>query len=345
MTTSLRLVNPLEDRSWNEALSRSPDASFFHTSNWARVLCESYRYRPAYFVEGRETLATLVPFLEVRSVLTGRRGVSLPFTDYSAPIIGDGSDRRDVMRQVVDHARAAGWRYVEIRGLEGLGGEVPVFSEYHGHVVALAGTEEAQLLALRDSTKRNIKKAAKEGVTVARLDTEGAVAEFYRLNCLTRKEHGLPPQPPRFFRGLFEHVISKGLGFVFLAYHHGVAVAANVYLHYRDTAIYKYGASDKAFQHLRANNLVMWEAIRWYRQNGYASLCFGRTEPENQGLLQFKSGWGAAERQIRYYRYDVKANAFVRGKAHGPALYNRVFRAMPVSLSRVSGEMLYRHMG
>ncbi len=345
MAFRLELVNPLECREWNELLATSPNSSFFHTSNWARVLFESYGYRPRYFLARNGAIATLVPLMEVRSFLTGQRGVSLPFTDYSMPILGEGVDINQVMGPIIEHGTAAGWRHVEIRDPASFPEDVPIFSMYYGHVVDLSGTAEALQRRLRDSTKRNIRKAAKEGVAVRRAETIESVREFYRLNCMTRRDHGLPPQPFRFFLKIFEHVISKGFGHVFVAYFKGIPVAANVYFHYGEKAVYKYGASDKAFQHLRANNLVMWEAMRWYAGNGAKSLCLGRTEPENEGLMQFKAGWGAAERPIKYYRYDLKAKAYVRGKAYGPAFYNKVFNAMPIFLLEAVGEVLYRHMG
>ena len=38
--------------------------------------------------------------------------------------------------------------------------------------------------------------------------------------------------------------------------------------------IYKYGASDERHQNLRANNRVMWEAIRRHAADGFAILDF-----------------------------------------------------------------------
>src|SRR4030067_2728900 len=109
-------------------------------------------------------------------------------------------------------------------------------------------------------------------------------------------------------------------------------VAGGVYFHYGGKAIYKYGASNRAYQHLRANNLLMWEAVRWCYRQGCKSFCFGRTEPGNHGLLQFKSGWGANEHTIRYYRYGLQTGTFVCGKPYGHAFYNKIFNTMPVSL-------------
>jgi len=39
--------------------------------------------------------------------------------------------------------------------------------------------------------------------------------------------------------------------------------------------MYKFGASDSGFQHLRPNNLVMWEGIRHCAERGCERLHFG----------------------------------------------------------------------
>lgn len=100
--------------------------------------------------------------------------------------------------------------------------------------------------------------------------------------------------------------------------HEGKPIAGNVFFHFGKKALYKYGASDKNYQRLRANNLIMWEAIQWYCKNGYTHFCFGRTEPENDGLRQFKNGWGTREYDIRYYKYDLQRNEFI-GESSGVA--------------------------
>ena len=74
-----KIIDPLTAVNYDEMLLSTPGASFFHTSAWARVLVESYRYTPIYFAEiSNDQLSTLVPLMEIRSVLTGNRGVSLP---------------------------------------------------------------------------------------------------------------------------------------------------------------------------------------------------------------------------------------------------------------------------
>jgi hypothetical protein len=283
--------------------------------------------------------------MEVNSFLTGRRGVSLPFTDYCDPIVNGDIQFKDLLDYVIEYGKKSGWKSLEIRGGQNHFRSVSPSSNYLGHVIDLGENEEEIFYGLKDSVRRNIKKANREGVEVGIFNSIESVREFYRLNCLTRREHGLPPQPFHFFKKIYDHVISKNLGMVVLASLGQENVAGAIYFHFGEKAVYKYGASDKKFQHLRANNLVMWEAIQWYSQNGYKNLCFGRTERENQGLIQFKSGWGTTEQQINYYRYDLNKGSFVPGSSKVTGFHNKIFRNMPLLLLKRVGSVLYKHVG
>ena len=53
-----------------------------------------------------------------------------------------------------------------------------------------------------------------------------AMQEFYKLQCLTRKRHGLPPQPLHFFLNIHRHILSQNMGMIVLARHQGQPVAA-----------------------------------------------------------------------------------------------------------------------
>ncbi len=343
---AIQIINPIEYPGWDDLLLSTPGYSFFHSSAWARVLSESYSYTPKYFtVTDDHKFLALVPLMEVDSFLTGRRGVSLPFTDYCRPIITNGIPFPTLFEHVIENGKERGWKSLELRSSSDLLPSTLPSLTYLGHVLNLSQNEGQIFANFRDSTKRNVKKAMKEGVKVKIDSSLDSVEAFYRLNCITRREHGLPPQPLNFFKRIHDHVISKNLGMVVLASFDRENIAGAVYFHFGEKAVYKYGASDKKFQHLRANNLVMLEAIRWYSQNGYKSLCFGRTEPENQGLLQFKSGWGTTEQQINYYKYDLKKNSFVPSSSKASGFHNKVFRKMPIPVLNSIGNILYRHVG
>jgi hypothetical protein len=345
MTLSLEVVDPMHCPGWDDLLLSNPDYSIFHTSIWAKVLSDSYGYSPRYVASiDQHKISVLLPIMEVDSILTGKRGVSLPFSDYCDPLIAEGISFESVMAWLIEHGHRAGWKTIELRSTECLFRENAPSSSYFRHVLELTDDEERILSRFRDSTKRNIRKARKEGVAVRISRSLESVGSFYRLNCLTRKEHGLPPQPFFFFRNLHSQILSKGHGITVLASHGDKDIAGSLYLHFGDKAFYKYGASDKKYQHLRANNLVMWEAIRWFARNGCKIFCFGRTEPENEGLRQFKTGWGTREDGLYYYKYNLLEKQYIRDQLLIYGFHNKVFENMPVPLSRIVGSLIYRHM-
>ena len=79
----LQLIDPLEHPEWDDLLSASGDPSFFHTSAWARVLVESYEYKPVYFVglDGHR-LSFVMPFMEIKKLLDRSAGRLVAFYGF-----------------------------------------------------------------------------------------------------------------------------------------------------------------------------------------------------------------------------------------------------------------------
>jgi CelD/BcsL family acetyltransferase involved in cellulose biosynthesis len=147
----------------------------------------------------------------------------------------------------------------------------------------------------------------------------------------------------RFFRLLWERLICRGLGFVLLAHKDSQLLAAAVFLHCNQTLTNKFSASDPAYWKLRPNNLLLWHAIRWGCEHGYRVFDWGRTDLDNQGLRQFKLGWGSEEQIVQYsVLADREPRGPVDGKAH--QLLTSLIQRSPTWVCRVTGELLYRHI-
>jgi lipid II:glycine glycyltransferase (peptidoglycan interpeptide bridge formation enzyme) len=271
--------------------------------------------------------------------------VSLPFTDFSEPILSTNANENGIWNTLVDYGEKVGWKYLEIRGGNRFGQGRQPSSWYYNHTLGLATDTQKVFSSFRESNKRNIRKAGKVGVEVDFDDSLDSMREFYRLNCLTRRMHGLPPQPFTFFKNIHEHVILNRQGLLAIARYQGKAIASSLYFHFGRKVIYKYGASDNRYQHLRANNLVMWKAIEWYCQNGFDRFSFGRTDQEHNGLRQFKAGWGAKEGIVKYFQYNFTENDFVSTSSKVQGWHIDVFKKMPICFLKVAGRALYRHMG
>jgi hypothetical protein len=343
---AVQILNPTEYPGWDSLLENNKYLSFFASSAWAKVLQESYQYKPIYFVSfDKDQLVFLMPMMEVCSPLTGKRGVSLPFTDQCTPHALKREFLREATQNVIDYGEKAGWRYVEWRDGSYFPDEMPPSEVSYTHVLNLLPSEPDLFSSLRDSNRRNINKAISKGVSIKIGVSLELLDNFYRLICMTRKRHGLPPQPFSFFMNVYEDIFSQRKGIIVSALYSGKVVAASVFFHFGTNALFKYGASDIKYQDLRPNNLVMWEAIKWYKNQGIETLDLGRTESINHGLLRYKRAWGGAESSLKYYRYDIRKKSFVERRPKGNMLQSRLFVRLPLSILRLTGRILYKHFG
>jgi hypothetical protein len=334
-------METISDAAWDEAIATHPDAAVFHSSAWSRVLKASYGIEPVRLAPGGNAFLALH---EVKSWLTGTRGVCAPFADACPALVPGGKLSATAFAACVELAKARGWRHLEFRGgtMEHLGATPSC--RFFQHTLDLRGGETALFDGLSGATRRNIRKAQRSDLTVTLETDEQAVHDYYRLHVGTRAKHGAPPQPESFFLNVWRECVASGNGFIALARRRGRPLAGAVFLKWRARAVFKFGASDESEQELRPSNLVMWEAIRALAARGCSTLDFGRTSMEADGLRRFKAGWGAVESELRYWRYDVRDGRWVVGADRAEGWQAAVFRRMPAFLQKQIGAALYRHL-
>jgi len=341
---SFRQESPLASVNWDERILKAPAASVFHCTAWAKVLSDTYGFTPIYFTALRGSeLVSAIPLMEVESWLTGKRGVSLPFTDECAPLDFTDLSGADLLEETLRVGRTRKWKYAEFRSSKKLFNDAPPSHIFLGHKLKLSADTDALFNRFDSAVRRALRKAEQAGLTVEFSQTLDATRDYYSLHCKTRKEHGLPPQPFQFFRHIHAHILAQNLGVIVSAKLRGRAVAAALFFHNESEAIYKFGASDDAVLELRANNLVMWEAIKWLARQGTKLLRFGRTSAGNEGLRRYKLGWGTEEYAINYYKFDLRKNALVAEKDGAAGWHNKIFRSLPMCLLRWTGSVLYKH--
>jgi CelD/BcsL family acetyltransferase involved in cellulose biosynthesis len=344
MSFTCEIIDPTEYAPFDELLLGSAKPHFFLSSVWADVFKSAYRYKPYYWMRtlNRE-MRFLLPMMEVNSFLTGRRAISLPFTDYCEPICENETQFHSVLNEIHAFAEKRRWQTIEFRGGDAFLAKYPAAQSYFTHQLSLSPEPKEVLALFQDTTRRNIRKAEREGVLVEHTTSREALAAFYRLNCMTRKKHGLPPQPLSFFRTLYDRIILTGKGKIYLARVDTQVIAGAIFFEFGDQMIYKYGASDDRFQSLRANNLIMWKAIEYGCLQGYKQFDFGKTEPGNDGLRRYKLSWGAQEKVIHYHKYHLAKQRFITERARERHWTTRIFAGMPTILLRVLGKVLYAH--
>jgi hypothetical protein len=282
--------------------------------------------------------------MEVASTSTGRRGVTLPFTDFCQPLAACENQAARNWELARSFGRQRGWKYFECRGQGAAPAGAHPALTFYGHELDLTLPEGKLFARFGAGVRRAIRKAQAEQIEIETKTDFASVRAFYALHCQTRRGHGVPPQPMRFFANIHRHLIARGLGCVIQARCRDRVVASAIFLQFGRRAVYKFGASDRDFQPLRPNNLLFWEAIKWHVARGFASLHFGRTSQANEGLRRFKLGFGAREERLDTFRYDFRQGGFVTTTDRAETRLNAVFRRLPLPWLRALGAVLYPHL-
>ena len=342
---ALGRIDPLTGNEWDSGIVSHPGHSVFHRSAWAKVLTETYGHRPFYLTHVSATGGQAwIPLMEVASAITGRRGVSLPFSDFAGPLWSGNVNSEEVYRAISLIAAEHRWRRFEIRHSERPPTGAEPFICYDGHVLDLTLGEDSIEAGLEPSVRRAIRKAGRSGLEVTIENGRAATGVFYGLHCETRRRHGLPPQPFRFFESIQRNLLACGLGEVVLAHLNGKAVAGAVFLRSAGRAVYKFGASGTAHWDLRPNQWVMWHGIRHLVSIGCKELHFGRTSLGDDGLSRFKRSWGCRTESLDYFRHDTQTDRWLTGARPAAAGHPLVFGKMPLAINRLDGRLIYPHL-
>ena len=344
---SIQIINPLTYRNWNKIILKHKDYSFFHSKEWAMVIIDTYNYEPIYFsIFNEHQLQSLLPSMIVKSALTGKRLVSLPFSDYLEPIFNSDPQLEEIKKSIIRYSKELQLRYIEYRSLKmHFSSDLKNYRADLRHVLPLDRSDNEMLKSFSENTKRNIKKATKENVIAMVNNSEEGLYLFYDMFCSTRQKHGLPPQPLLFFKNIFNHIIKSESGDIIIAMHKNRAIAGAIYFKFGQKVIYKFGASYITFYDLRGNHAVMWFAIKKYLTEGYTEFDFGKTEILNEGLRKFKLGWNTIESFIYNTRFDLNLNKYVPVETKTTGFQNRIFNHTPVWLLKSIGSLLYKHIG
>jgi CelD/BcsL family acetyltransferase involved in cellulose biosynthesis len=347
---SLHLIDdPIRDPRWRDLVDRHPSASVFHTPAWLEALQSTYGYQPVVVttMDGPAIEDGIVA-CRVRGWFR-RRLVSVPFADHCDPLVPASGESGEMVNGLVATSRERGWGALEFRprdvSLDSLvrRGELGKGGTYCLHRLDLRPDVQAIFHRFhRSSTQRAIRKAEREGVAYERGSSNEQLAAFFRLLRMTRRRHGLPPQPMAWFRNLRDSMGERLA--LHVARHQGRPMAALLTLSFRNTVVYKYGGSDAAHHKLGGMPFLFWHVIQDAKAQGLAELDLGRSNLDQPGLVTFKDHLGAVATPLTYYEHPARRQGAPRA-SRLPRLAGQVFSRLPDSALDLAGRLIYKHLG
>ena len=341
-------IDPLQDPRWKAFIERRPDSSIFHRVEWLRALQSCYGYAPralSLSPPGSQLESGLL-FCEVRSLLTGNRLVSLPFSDHCEVLVSEPEEVTGLLAGMAERVEKGRWNYFEVRPIlnkpqdpqERFG----ISNTYYFHRLDLHTSEELIFKNLhKDCVQRKIRRAEREKLRYEAGSSHTLLKHFYKLMIMTRRRHKVPPQPLKWFQSL---IASLGSDLqIRVAFKGDIPVASILTISDKKTMVYKYGCSDVRFNNLGATAMLFWKAIQEAKAKGITEFDLGRSELDNPGLVAFKEHWGARRSMLSYLRYPALAAS--SGAERAIKHFQKVISITPDAPLVMLGRLLYRHIG
>ncbi|HET7734928.1 MAG TPA: peptidoglycan bridge formation glycyltransferase FemA/FemB family protein [Nocardioidaceae bacterium] len=196
--------------------------------------------------------------------------------------------------RVVSQLRELGWRPQAVEG--GFAAGQP---QYNFQIPLTGRSEDDVLKGMNQLWRRNIKKAAKEGVAVT-VGTGADLKLFHDLYVHTAQRDHFTPRPLSYFETMVAALSKEDPERIklYFARHDGDLVASTIAINVGTHTWYSYGASSTEKREVRGSNAIQWRMIQDAIARGSAVYDLrGITDTldaddAHVGLIQFKVGTG-----------------------------------------------------
>ena len=132
-----------------------------------------------------------------------------------------------------------------------------------------------------------------------------------------------------------------------LAEHHGAArvrlLAGSIFFMYGSNVSYVFNGRQSDLSS-RPNDLIHWHAIHEACRERFQLYDFGEAAGDQQGLIRYKTKWGAQPRQLhRYYFPAPRASTFAGPRTTALPLA-AVWSRLPLKTTAFLGALLWRYL-
>jgi CelD/BcsL family acetyltransferase involved in cellulose biosynthesis len=350
-------VAPRTDPRWDDFVARHPQAGVWHGSAWLGVTERTYGYRPAHLAYERAgAFQAILPLVVVRSRLTGKRLVSLPFSGPAGPL-GDSPSAVDALIGAAMQLRSTlGCAYLCLTGVDGLDGpHARRLSSAQPFVCSILPLgeppEKLWNSALKREVRDEIRSARRRGVSIRLADEPRDLRGFYSLYARTARRHGMPPQPRALFDRMWEAFAPAGQLVLVEARLADRLIHAQLCLAFKDVLSIVYAGTDERFLRHHPVKLADWSTIELAWERGSRRVDFLQSHVSNTGLRWFKRSFGATEIPMTYFYYPrVSGTNGLRELIIGrrsplSGLIRACVRHTPLAGLEAVGRIAFKHVG
>ncbi len=330
---------------WDEYVRNADNGLPQHLSGWRDVMSAAYRYKTHFLMaKQQDAIVGVLPMFIIRSLLVGHSAMTMPG--------GLCADNDQAAQALLERAKTisqqAGVNRFVIQDTRQQYTGMPQTANQHVHyVIDLRQGADAVWKNLRSNTRRHVRLANKNGLTIEIDRNNQRLDDFYDVLCHFTHQAGTPV----FGRPFLENVVTAfpdGYN-IAVIYKEKKPVGAYFQLILGNTVYGTWGATLWPYLKDSAVYLAYWGIIEYSANNGYHYLDLGRS-PKDSGPAKFKAKWRGDEYPI--YQQSAgfgpkAANGSMSERVKSDSkmqYFMQVWPKLPFPLTRYLGPKLRRHV-
>ncbi|HET7099209.1 MAG TPA: peptidoglycan bridge formation glycyltransferase FemA/FemB family protein [Patescibacteria group bacterium] len=164
--------------------------------------------------------------------------------------------------------------------------------------IDLTLSEENLLKSFSSKTRYNIRVAERNGVKIKEDNSDKAFSKYLELTSETVNRQGFYAHTRKYHKLMWEILKKAGIAHLLVARFNppspkdseGQVITTWILFAWKDFLYYPYGASTEEHKNVMANNLMMWEAIKFGKKMGLKTFDLWGRET-GKGFTKFKEGY------------------------------------------------------
>lgn len=345
-----------DQRAWDEFVDSHQQGRFSHLLAYSDVVqCYGYRPRNIAFIKNRVLIGVL-PAVEARSLLFGRRMISQPFSEYGGILASSELSDDDVrsMFRELDSFLLRNRRYgtMEVHGNHGVPARLREFNfqAKHAHHIAYLRTakptNEIWQNVIQYEARKAVNKARRSAIEIVdECDAKIIRKLFYPMYLRSAKRLGVPPHKVDYYLDCYRAFGARMK--MLWALRGSTRIGALLGFASGQRVSIINTVSDPEYWGLRPNDLLHWDFIRRTAESGYAFFDFGSVR--YGGQEHFKKKWGCEFEDYKCYFWSgsgasASARTFNTSGAT-MSFFSRLWATcVPITVSAYCGPVIRKHL-
>ena len=341
----IRLYTESDRARWNAYVMNSEEASCYHLIGWKDVIEKTFRHKTYYLLseDGHGKINGILPIVNLKSLLFGNYGVSLPFFNYGGVCANDNTIRDELLNEAANIARSHNMKHLELRHVQNSENGLPVKTSKVSMRLALPANPEILWKAFPSKLRSQVRRPTKEGM-YSKLGSAEELNDFYSIFSVNMRDLGTPVYPKSFFQNiLFTFADSTWISTVYTKDH--LPVASGFIIGFKKTLEIPWASSLRDYNKHSPNTLLYWSVLEFACNNGFKVFDFGRSTPD-EGTYRFKEQWGAQPTQLYWHYWMRNGGPLPELNPHNPKykLAIKLWQKLPVSFTKLIGPSIVKNL-